>query len=278
MSNLPLKILGSLLSAVPNFKGKDFLTKKFIRPFVQNKDVELVINLSNDCRLICNLKDWIPWNIFVHGSYIAEANYQKFMLQKALNCSTIFDIGANIGYYTVQFSKATTGDIHAFEPMDYQYSVLIRNLLLNNISNVIPVKQIASDNNELIRIYQNLTGNTGTSSIYNETERYEDIQSISLDAYCIKLKITEVDLVKIDVEDHESSVLKGMQKLLSQKKVKNLFVEICNEHLNKAGTSTAEILKFLDSYGYNSYSIKTGQKETYKESNGDESLVYFTAS
>ncbi len=276
MSNRLLKALGSLLRTLPNFKGKDFLTKKFIRPFVQNKDVELVISLNNDCRLICNLRDWIPWNIFVHGSYITEANYQKFMLEKALNCNIIFDIGANIGYYTVQFSKATTGNIHAFEPMDYQHSVLLRNLELNNLSNVIPVKQIASDKNELIRIYQNLTGNTGTSSIYNKTEHYEDIQSISLDAYCKKHNITEVDLIKIDVEGHEYSVLKGMRELLRKKKVKHLFIEICNQQLNKAGTSSVEILEFLVIYGYKCYSIKTGQTEVYHEKNGDESLVYFS--
>ncbi|MCH8569159.1 MAG: FkbM family methyltransferase [Balneolales bacterium] len=272
------ELVGKTLRSLPNFRGKDYLTKRLIKPLIIKRNKEYIVTLNSDSRLICNVKDWIPWNVFVHGKYIIEANYENFMLEKVASCSTVFDVGANIGYYTIQFSSLCSGKVYAFEPMEYQFNMLQRNLQLNGSSNVLAMKQIVSDQSEIKRIYFQSAENTGTSSIHKESAQFEDISSTTLDAFCKLHDIINIDMVKIDVEGHEMAVLQGMENLLEQQRVKQIFVEVCDGNLNIAGSSAKALTDYLESFGYSGHSIKTGKPEEYNSSNGDESLVYFCIS
>ena len=51
---------------------------------------------------------------------------------------TIVDVGANIGYYTLLFSKLTgeSGHVYAFEPEPENFALLQQNLARNNRTNV----------------------------------------------------------------------------------------------------------------------------------------------
>lgn len=73
---------------------------------------------------------------------MAEKNYEMFMLNTARDSRVIFDVGANIGYYTVPLSRNTDGTVYAFEPMNFQYAMLKRNLALNALQNVVPQKKL----------------------------------------------------------------------------------------------------------------------------------------
>ncbi len=274
MSSL-INIIGSISRSVPNFKGKDFLGRNLLKRFIKGKEVESTVNLKGGGKLICPIEDWVAWNIYFHGKYVNEERYAKFMLDTAKGKQVIFDVGANIGYYTVLFATNTGGKVYAFEPMSYQYSVLNRNIAINQLQNVESTKNIVSDSDENKRIYFSGHDNSGGSSLEKVTTEFEDVPSITLDRFCEKNNIGSIDIIKIDVEGHELSVLKGMSLLLSNKKIEHLFVEIHDGNLQKAGASSTELCNYLEKYGYKSYSIKTGVAEKYTVGN-DESLVYFT--
>jgi FkbM family methyltransferase len=196
------------------------------------------------------------------------------MLNKSEECSTIFDIGANIGYYSIQFGKKSDV-VYAFEPMEYQYNELQRNLEINSLTNIRTVKKIVSSTTGRERIYFSGFENTGKSSLVKKTRHFEDISSITLDEFCEEQQIDNIDLIKIDVEGYEYKVLAGLKKMLKLKKVTHIFVELLEKNLNKAGSSSGEICDLLESYGYQAYSIKTGECKPYKRGNS-ESLVYFS--
>ncbi|MDG5767482.1 FkbM family methyltransferase [Balneolales bacterium ANBcel1] len=247
-----------------------------LRKTAVKHDLEYIVPLRRSNQVIvCRLRDWIPWNIFIHGCYITESGYESFMLEKASGSEVIMDVGANIGYYSVRFSALTDGNVYSFEPMSYQYSVLKRNLELNRIDNVIPVKRIASNTGGEKRIYYSGSDNTGASSMVKESGEYEDIQAITIDGFCDEQKITRIDLMKIDVEGHEMDVLRGMSGCLRRQSVRHLFVEISGENLKKSGSSVQELCTFLKASGYHPHSIKTGKIGEYRIGD-DESLVYFT--
>ncbi len=271
-----LNAIGKLSRAVPHFRGKDFLARKFIRPLIRNSNFECVVPLKNaeKIRLICQPEDWIPWNIFLYGHYIAETQYEKFMLGQARGSAVIFDVGANIGYYAVQFAQVSGGSVYAFEPGSYQFNMLKRNLDLNKSSGVIPEKKIVSDSLGNKRIYFSGISNTGASSLVKETGSFEDVTSVTLDVYCREHDINSIDLIKIDVEGYEMSVLRGLKEMIGQQRVKHLFIEIHDENLKKAGTSAVELCDFLKNNKYDAYSIRSGSPEPYEGE--DESLVWFT--
>ena len=60
----------------------------------------------------------------------SKTNYEKMLyLQKICRKETIFDLGANIGYYTTLFSQLTGkgGKVHAFEPLQENFRKLQSN-------------------------------------------------------------------------------------------------------------------------------------------------------
>jgi FkbM family methyltransferase len=192
----------------------------------------------------------------------------------------VFDIGANIGYYTIQFSRVVgrNGKVHSFEPCAYQMDTLERNVKLNSIDNVVTHKLIVSDrDDEVKKIYFSGMANTGSSSLEVKTDDYEQVACITIDKYCMVNDINSVDIVKIDVEGHELSVLKGMQNILGNGSVKHLFLEINNHALSSGQTSGHEIISFLQKFGYMPFSIANGIPEDY-ERGQSESLVYFCRS
>jgi FkbM family methyltransferase len=274
-----IDFIGKMLRAIPYIPGKGFFVRSFVVPFLRGKGYELVVEMRNPGggKLLCNLDDWIPWNVFAHGSYKMEANYEEFMLDKLSNCHIVFDVGANVGYYTVQMGRILkdVGHVYAFEPLSYQCSLLEKNIDLNDLDNVTVIKAIVSDSSESRRIYFSGAESTGTSSLIIKSDQYEDVISTTIDQFCKEKGIGEIDLIKIDVEGYELTVLKGMSELLANGKIKMLFLEIENELLTEAGTSAEEIVAFLDNYHYQPFSIKSGREEEYSIGMS-ESLVYFT--
>ena len=83
---------------------------------------------------------------------------------------TIVDIGANIGYYTLLFSKLTgeSGCVYAFEPEPKNFALLQQNLSRNNRTNVVAFNLAASDL-------------TGESFLYLSSENHGDHQAYSSD-------------------------------------------------------------------------------------------------
>lgn len=264
------------IKKIPKISGKHFYSKLFIKSIINRLDVEKTLELnSGSSKIICRLRDWIPWNIYIYGSYIVEESYEKFMMSYCDQCETIFDVGANIGYYTLQFAQRTDGKVYAFEPMNYLYKTLLKNIELNELNNVYPEKKIVSDQVGKQRIYFSGMDNTAASSVVNQTEIYEDVSSINLDQFCKEKNVESIDLIKIDVEGFELKVLKGLTEMLKSHKVRHLFIEIVERHLERAGNSSEELIHFMNQFSYKGYSIKSVSIEKYEIGN-DESLVYFT--
>jgi FkbM family methyltransferase len=121
---------------------------------------------------------------------------------------TVFDIGANIGAHTIRFARLVgpSGRVFAFEPMDYAFSKLTRNLSLNDAQNTHAFKLALSDENADARRvdYRSSWSTTG--------ERRPEASSVEvrrLDDWCREHDITRVDLIKLDVDGHEWQVLEG---------------------------------------------------------------------
>lgn len=268
--------IGKLLRNSPDLPGKGFIARKIFSPFIRGRGYSSIVDMKNPGggKIICNLDEPLPWNLFVYGNYRFEKGCESFMLEKVKTCDVVFDIGANIGYYSIQYARLTNGKIYSFEPMAHQHETLVKNLQLNNLSNVVAVKYAVSNSNEIKRIYLSEDENTGTSSIEVPTSHYEDVETITIDSYCEKMGINQIDLMKIDIEGHEYKALQGMKKMLSKGNIKGIFMEIHTESLQFAGTSPQEVCTYLGSFGYYPHSIMTGAISEYKIGN-DESLVYF---
>ncbi len=254
-------LFGYIFRRIPFWiKGKGFLQRALLARLIRGKKMVFKVPLKHSLGLkkidfLCNVDDWLPWQVFCNGFNLGEYESEKFMLSSECNKnSIIMDIGANVGYYSVLLStKFFSSKVFAFEPFSSQYSFLEKNLKLNSLNNCFPLKLIVSDNCKPKKIYYSCDQNTGATSIHKKSKIFETVSSISLDVFCEKEKIDFIDLVKIDVEGHELNVLKGMAKLLKLKKVKNIFIEILEENLICNNSTRKEIVSLLNKFGYEGF-------------------------
>ena len=60
----------------------------------------------------------------------------------------------------------------------------------------------------------------------------------------------EFKLLKIDLEGSELRALRGAEKLLRTRRIRNVLFEINEAALRLGGSSSAELISFVESYGY----------------------------
>ncbi len=153
----------------------------------------------------------------------------------------MFDIGANVGLYSLYYAKKFHGKVYAFEPSIRNLDLLTRNIKLNGLNNKISIfSNPLIDKNRMGEFFQhNLTGglagatfdsNFTKNKIIQKTSFKEKIScfntyGLSLDNLFINKILPVPDLIKIDVDGNEFQILKGCTKILSQRKKMHILIE-----------------------------------------------------
>ncbi|MCM1983139.1 FkbM family methyltransferase [Lyngbya confervoides] len=136
---------------------------------------------------------------------------------------TVIDVGANVGVYTFSAAKRVgpEGRVIAVEPFPGCVDCLKKTRQLNGMDWVSVVEGAASN--------QNGTALLGVSAASELNELIEEdetdgsqprnalrVQCLTLDEICDRENLSTVDLLKIDAEGHELSVLQGSRSLIAQ--------------------------------------------------------------
>lgn len=165
---------------------------------------------------------------------------------------TIVDVGANIGYYTLQFARLVgeSGHVYAFEPDSRNFELLARNVSQNGYQNVTLIQKAVSDQTGTTRFYRNPT-NLGDHRIYDSGDSREcvDVSTVSLDEFFGEAG-PSVDFVKVDVQGAEASVLRGMTKLVERNPELRIVSEFWPRGLHLAGDNASDYLKELSRLGF----------------------------
>ncbi len=154
---------------------------------------------------------------FMYSYFAYEYHVKKFILKHSANGDIFFDIGACIGDYSVWMTK-NNRKAFAFEPSPQNFSLLKRNVELNQMINEIEVFNYGLGEHTETLSFSVPSDNKGQSS---GTRKFrngatERVEIRKFDEVLDQLKIsTDANfIVKIDVEGMEDQVLKGMQNFL----------------------------------------------------------------
>jgi FkbM family methyltransferase len=135
----------------------------------------------------------------------------------------VVDAGAHYGFYTLHASRlvGAEGMILSFEPHPKNYERFLTNLSSNGIMNVMPFNKALGQCDRPIRLYvSSHSERHSTSFRLNPSTHYSGnyiyVESARLDTVVDELGIKRVDLIKIDVEGAELSILKGAEKTIYQ--------------------------------------------------------------
>ena len=217
-----------------------------------------------------------PLDTFNFDMYEKEDSEMLFKLVN--DGDTIFDIGANIGWYTNHLAKKLPNSkIYSFEPIPETFKVLKKNTELNKLDNIILNNTALSSKIEKLLFYYSPTA-TGASSLVNITEN-ENIQKLecetnTLDNFFESNHIDRIDFIKCDVEGAELLVFKGGINII--KKFKPIiFTEMLRKWAAKFDYHPNDIINFFSEIGYDCYYSEKGKLVSINEVKDDTSETNF---
>ena len=232
------------------------------RALLGRTDQEIVVR--NGVTYSLDLSQGIDFAIFLANIY--ERQTRAALRKLVAPGSLVLDIGANIGAHTLHLAQLVgpSGLVMAFEPTDFAFRKLSRNLELNP-SLATRVKAYhcfltASDGvNVPDAIYSSwpLAVEAGLHAKHLGREMLtEQAQARSLDSILSERADRKVQLVKLDVDGFECDVLRGATAMLRD--VRPTFImELSPYVLEERGTSLDELLSYFVPNGYAFYDERT---------------------
>lgn len=156
-------------------------------------------------------KRWIV-GVGYHGQWLGSYEYEKQQLFSSTvkTGNVVYDIGANVGYYSLLASQLTgrAGKVYSFEPVPKNVEQLQRIVSLNKAENVQLIKAAVSRSVGKAKFSRGRNDCEGRLA-NTAGSAYFEVDTVSIDALVQERRILPPDIVKIDVEGGEIDVLAG---------------------------------------------------------------------
>ncbi|MDC2974922.1 FkbM family methyltransferase [Prochlorococcus sp. AH-736-K09] len=156
--------------------------------------------------------------------------------------SIFWDIGANIGMFSLYAAIKKNANVFSFEPSVFNLETLTKNIQINNLSDQITLipNPISDKSGPNMMKYSNLEVG-GALSVFKENFGYD---GLPID-YCYKYSVTGITLdeahetlsiplpkyIKIDVDGLEHLILKGSKKVLQN--IESILIETNKNFLSQ---------------------------------------------
>jgi len=147
----------------------------------------------------------------IHRCWLGFYEYEKqqWISREVRPKSVFWDIGANVGFYSLLASKLVrSGKVFAFEPVPRNLEHLRKHLVLNRVTNVEVLPIAVSDENGSARFQVEQSGSMGHLS----GEGSITVQIATLDSLVDEGKVLPPDYVKMDIEGAELLALRGSSR------------------------------------------------------------------
>jgi FkbM family methyltransferase len=205
-----------------------------------------------------NPTEHIQQQLFWYGYYEKDL---VDLIRTILRPNNVFlDVGANVGYFSLYAAiNDPTARVFAFEPVKELFEKLEKNISINHLENIQPIRAAVGERNEEKEMFLSGDDNKGMSSFRkpeNFSGKTEKVKVMSIDDWLVVSGIGRIDVIKMDIEGSELAALKGMKKTLQSIRPL-LIVEINPGTLSLFGLSPADIYDFLTDLDFSGYLISS---------------------
>lgn len=192
-----------------------------------------------------------------------EPHILAFINREESRLRHIIDVGANLGYHTLAFSRVVgeEGRVFAFEPQPQNFQLLERNVHIHNGLKNVDAYHIgcAREPTTAMIPLMNLDDRTPTNPHINmgdftlsldghTSPSYANVACMPLDAF----DFPAIDLIKIDVQGMEVDVLEGARQLMARDRP-TIIIELESHQLQKMGKTCGDVVDLLRSMEYEVY-------------------------
>lgn len=218
-----------------------------------------------------------PYGPFLLDGYFAFSDFSKWgeghnngfesCIEACKEASCFVDIGAHIGLVTMPAAKMLKGrgHVYAFEPSKINNQFLRRHVAANSLQNVTVSDLLVGENNGSVDFFETVYPNGQNSKVI--TSRVNSYlkckrEQVTLDQYVAEEKIVP-DIIKIDVEGAEVSVLAGAIKTIELFKPL-IYLSVHPKELKETPEGLAGLIDLIGEIGYCCVEIDGSQVVNYR--------------
>jgi FkbM family methyltransferase len=267
------------------FTGNAEMQEAYGANFILLDDINTFKNYNNHLRLLADPSyELVAQNFYIRNGYsifkkISHFNFENEKSEQLLVKNivrpgmTVFDVGANIGDYSILLSNlvGNSGKVYSFEPTSTTFSRLQERISYKK--NIYAFQKAVFSEDKEIQFNEfpddySVWNSIGRPQMLDPKGRGEYIpiveteivEAITLDSFCKQHDIQKIDYLKIDVEGAESDVLLGTIDLLKNKAIQFIQFEVSQNMLKGLNREAKETFKILIENNYECHRIgKNGE-------------------
>lgn len=197
-------------------------------------------------RMYVDLRSSIGRGIFATGEFDPLA-IEPVLRALSPGC-VFFDVGANIGYYSVLALDRVGpgGRVVCFEMNDRPLRALRKTIALNGVTNIKIEVAAVTDRDGDVNFLPTAEDGHGKINLARQGTR---IPAVSLDSYVERHPVQRLDALKIDVEGAELLVLRGATRILATLRPV-IAVEAVDSNSSSFGYGAKDVVEFLGAMRY----------------------------
>jgi FkbM family methyltransferase len=172
-----------------------------------------------------------------------------FLLNIVDEGDAVFDIGGHIGTFSIPLAQKVgpRGRLLVVEASPATFAVLDRNIARSvSAASISLMNVLVAPPGHLYALQKNGTNTGANCFMPTDDNDAAGVAGTTLDALCAAHFIPRV--VKIDIEGWEAHVLSQAPQLLATHPI--VYVEVCDEHLRRNGTSSDVLDRLFRENGY----------------------------
>ena len=165
-----------------------------------------------------------------------------------------YDIGANVGLYSLYYAQTKSGRVYAFEPSALNLRLLSLNVSDNDLgSQIVIVPSPLTESNEIASFRLSMLDEGGSMSTFGQDFGHDgsrlqtvleyDTIGVTLDFMLASGLVSQPpSLVKIDVDGIEHLILRGAKSVLANESLRSILIEV-NEDFRELAQEVRQILE-----------------------------------
>jgi FkbM family methyltransferase len=205
-----------------------------------------LVRIRGDSFGYADMSDGFLRLIVIDGGF--EGDFFRIADALLAGGGTIFDVGANHGLLSFGMAgkHGAAIDFHLFEPIPRLVASIEKTRALYPAMRLTLNHAAVADHDGEVS-FAVADEETGRSHI--DAEGGLKIRCVKLDSYLARSGVGEVDLLKLDVEGYELSVLRGATEGLQRRAIRAIYFEYFEKFLTRVAPPD-ELIAFLDDAGY----------------------------
>jgi FkbM family methyltransferase len=210
---------------------------------------EIVTKIFTGLKIYLDTRDLsVTPHLALDGIY--EGHISNAWLSLVEPDSTVFDIGANFGYFGALAAQKTdkkNSRVVCFEANPKLVPYIRKTLAVNWINEQSTVENVAVSSkkgNATLHVFKDYIGSSSLhdaehidafmhEKMYVETIEEVEVPATTIDSYCTDHSIKAIDLIKIDIEGYEEEAYKGMRTIIKKSPNVTMFIEFTKQSYKK---------------------------------------------